>query len=117
MHVYTGLDELQRFQDDTAKAFANGHVLMSPGGAAAAVGTSRQRMHQLIRDGTVEAWLYYEVRRSLFAPPKQDLAYAYVSMADVFRWALKTGKLPPDADLGGFELSMRKTFDAVKAEV
>ncbi len=117
MHVYTGANEYQRFKEDTAKAMAEGDVLMSPGGAAAVVGVSRQRLHQLAQDGVIQAWVYHEERRRLLGPSKKELTYMDVSMADVLRWGLRTGRLVPDADLGAFTLSLGGLFASVKESV
>ncbi len=117
MHVYTGADEYQRFKEDTAKALSEGDVLMSPGAAAAVVGVSRQRLHQLTQDGVIEAWVYHEERRRLFGPFRKELTYMDVSMSDVLRWGLKSKRLDPDADLGSFTLALGKILATVKGEM
>lgn len=120
---YVGEDEQQPFHEEVTRLLNEGHCLFSPGGAAHAIGVSRQRIHQIVEDDrhNVRAWAYYEDRRRLLFKPKKILTYMYVSMDDLLRYAIAIGRIDSQADLevesprlnAALEIVKRETVDSV----
>jgi hypothetical protein len=54
-HVYIGRDRFKDWLKDL-----EGKETVSPGGAAIMFACSRQWIHQLMREGRLETWLFYE---------------------------------------------------------
>jgi hypothetical protein len=113
---YFGETQQQAFHEEIARLIGEGHCIYSPGGAAAAVGLTRQRIHQLIEDDrfNIRAWAYYEDRQRMFRKPQKVLAYMYVSMPDLLRYAVATGRIESKDDLGAFSPLLLDALDAVK---
>jgi hypothetical protein len=71
--------------------------LISPGGAAALLGISRQRIHILIEKGRLRCYRSEEVRERWGIFVTEPAAkWAYIPQADVYRLAGELGRpLPP----------------------
>ena len=65
----------------------------SPGTAGALLGVSRQRIQQIVDSfPDVRAWLYYERKG------RQSAMYE-VSVRDLLRWAVRSGRIQSEEDL------------------
>lgn len=108
LHKYSFRRQWKAFLTDLA------HV---PGGtisrslAAALLDVTRQRMHQLIGDGTLRAWEFSE------GAPNPRLTYSEVSSLDVLEYAAELGR-PVDAlDVARFMDDSQEIRDFVKKGV
>ena len=63
---------------------------VSPGGAAALLGVSRQGIDRLIEFGHLRAWEFYE------GWPKPRVTYREISARDLIRYGVRTGKIESD---------------------
>lgn len=119
LYKYVGEDEQQAFHEEIARLIGEGLVMFSPGGAANAVGLSRQRIHQLIEDDRfgIRAWAYYEDRRRTFRKPQQTLTYMLVSMPDLLRYVVSTGRIESQDDLGVESPRLHEALDAAKRKL
>lgn len=115
---YVGEEQQQAFHEEIARLIGEGQVLFSPGGAANAIGVTRQRIYQIIEDDRFEvrAWAYYEDRRRVLRKPQQVLAYLYVSMHDLLRYAIALGRVESQDDLGVVSPRLAAALDAVKRD-
>ena len=88
--VYTGLDEREDYYR-AVDAVEGGTC--SPGGAAAILRCSRQRIWALIKQGRLRAWEFYDGRST--SPEMVD-----VSIRDVVAHGVETGRIKSQADSG-----------------
>lgn len=86
VHVYIGR---QRFNEylDTIRQVEGG--TLSPGGAASMLRCSRQFIHKLLKQGKLEAWLYYEEGHK-----RPD--YGEIAVRDLEAYAAKYGRGEPE---------------------
>jgi hypothetical protein len=82
---------------------------ISPGGAAILLGYTRQRVHQLISEGVVRSWRYFESYRD------KRPSYEEVSLRDLILHALRLDKVRSVEDLGMQAPVITEEFQRCKA--
>lgn len=69
---------------------------VSPGGAAAELSLSRQRVHQLFEAGVIRAWVIYDKQAGpCDVPPGCRASYIYISWEDVEAYKVSYRKPGP----------------------
>ena len=67
---------------------------ISPGGAGALLGITRQRVYTIAQDhADVRAWAFYEEKG-------QKAEVFEIAVEDLLRWAVRRGRIKSEADLG-----------------
>lgn len=91
---FRGREEWSAYLQALSDEDRDGLSTISPGGAATLVGVSRQRILSLIDQPltSVRAWEFYEG----FG---RQARYVEVSVLDLLRWALDTGRIQPGQEL------------------
>lgn len=70
--------------DEYVRTHPEFEVGLSPGGVAARLGVSRQRVYQLIDSGDLETWLVYDLAEGPCGDwPKTFASFVFISEADV----------------------------------
>lgn len=116
VYKYVGSQQMGKFLDDV-RSVADNDIMVSPAGAAALLGLSRQRIHQILDEREdVRAWAFYEQHRRLLRTELKQ-AYMYLSVADLLRYGLRTGRIETSEDLGLALVGVEELLDNVKAEL
>lgn len=88
---------------------------LSPGGAAALLGITRQSVHELIRENpNIRAWVFYE--DYLFGL-MQRAAYLEISVVDLVRHGVRTGRIDSVEDCGIAFPRLAGIIEQAKAEL
>lgn len=99
---FRGRAQFREFLDTVARVEEEGGTI-SPGGAAALLRVSRQRIHKLIHDNpSVRAWTYAEnwLAQALTDRGLSSLVYIEISVRDLVRYGVRRGRLDSAADSG-----------------
>jgi len=85
--------------------------VISPGGAAALLRVSRQRIWQIVELPEVRCWTYYE---GWF---NKTLHMADISVKDLVRYGVRTGRIKTVGDIGILWPEAQSMLDEVKSEL
>lgn len=90
---FRGRDKWSDFLNTLVEADREGGTI-SPGGGGILLGVSRQRVYELVQTfRDVRAWAFYE------GNTRQATVYE-VSIRDLLRWGVRSGRIQGEADLG-----------------
>jgi excisionase family DNA binding protein len=81
---FSGMGEFLEYCDKHPE----GRDTLSPGGAAAELGVTRQQVYNLIKAGKLRAWFVYECGNPCFDVPGNRASYVFVSCGDVALYAV-----------------------------
>lgn len=100
VHIYKGRERFHAYLD-AVRSYEGATV--SPGGAAAILGVTRQRIHQLMKAGRLESWLFYDGERG------NRPSYCEISVADCHQYVKECGR--------GMTEEEKRQLDTVKDDV
>src|SRR4051794_29936530 len=92
INAFRGRERFQVYLQALEEQQSEGGTV-SPGGAAAILGVSRQRVHDLLREGRFRAWAFYE-------RPVDRAGYVEIAVRDIVEHGVRIGALRSAADSG-----------------
>jgi hypothetical protein len=118
MEIFEGRDALIEMAD-ACRNIEGGTV--SPGGASAILGVSRQMIHKLVEKGELRCWAIREMPYWTVALIEMDfskrIVYMSISVHDVVRYGIRVGRLQKKSDMRlGINMSDEE-FENLREEV